>query len=312
MESSNQLGEYLRSRRELLTPDDVGLPSSGRRRVRGLRREETALLAGISVEDYLRIEQGLDRSPSDEVLDRLAAALRLDADATAHLHRIAHPASGRRRAGSAPDLAGTDAVESSGIGRGPVGESLVALIEAWSGQAAVVRDGLMDVLASNALARALGPGYSPGENLLRTLFLDPASPTLHRDWEELAARSIAGLRAIVGPELDDPRLAQLVGDLSLRSERFRQLWASPDVRPTGGGTALLRHPLVGELDLRYEKFGVEATAGQVLVVFHAEPGTPSDAAMRRLSAIARGETHQDSHRSLVEPIPIDSRRHTGR
>jgi transcriptional regulator with XRE-family HTH domain len=291
METGSPLGEYLRARREVLTPEAVGLPSTGHRRVRGLRREEAALLAGISADRYLRLEQGRDRNPSDQVLDGLARALRLDTDATAHLHRIAHAATGRRRADPGPEY---------------VSPSLEYLVSSWTDQAAIVHGRLMNVLASNALAVALSPIYTVGSNGLRSAFLDPSMREFNRDWEAMTERTVAGLRAMVGLELDDQELAQLVGELTLRSERFRQLWARQESRPKGSGVSLIRHPEVGALDLHYEKFAIDGTGGQVLVVFHAEPGTPSEAGLRRLARIAAGDEEEEA--PLPAPVRIESRR----
>jgi transcriptional regulator with XRE-family HTH domain len=291
METGSPLGEYLRARREFLSPEAAGLPSSGRRRVQGLRREEVAALAGISADHYLRLEQGRDPHPSDQVLEALASALQLDSDATARLHRIAHPATGRRRADPGPEY---------------VSPSLEHLVSSWTEQAVVVHGRHMKVLASNSLAVALSPIYRAGVNTLYAAFLDPAMREFNRDWEAMTERTVAGLRARVGSELNDPQLAQLVGELSLRSERFRQLWAQKEVRPQGSGVSLLQHPQVGALDLHYEKFVIDGAAGQVLVVFHAEPGTPSETAFRRLAQIAVGD--QEDEAPLPPPVRIDSRR----
>ncbi|MCU1525190.1 MAG: transcriptional regulator [Microbacteriaceae bacterium] len=291
METGSPLGEYLRARRELLTPEAAGLPSTGRRRAQGLRREEAARLAGISTDAYLRLEQGRDQNPSDQVLEGLARALQLDADATARLHRIAHPATGRRRADPGPEY---------------VSPSLEYLVSSWTDQAVVVHGRHMKVLASNALAVALSPIYRVGVNALHAAFLDPAVREFNRDWEAMTERTVAGLRATVGSEVNDPQLAQLVGELTLRSERFRQLWAQRELRPKGSGVSLLQHPEVGALDLHYEKFVVDGAAGQVLVVFHAEPGTPSEAGFQRLAHLATGD--QEEETPLPAPVRIDSRR----
>jgi transcriptional regulator with XRE-family HTH domain len=294
MDTGNQLGEYLRTRRELLTPDDVGLPNNGRRRVHRLRREEAAILAGISTEFYLRLELGHEKNPSEQVLESLALAFQLNANETATLHRIAHPTTGRRRREDPKPEQASD--------------SLSRLIETWTGQAVIVQSRLMDVLASNALARAITPQFTPGENSLRSAFLDPSAPELHRDWNEATARIIVGLRALTGPEIDDPKLTQIVRELSLRSERFRQLWSQNEVHGNGDGTMLLRHPLVGDLDLRQDTFLIDGTDGQVLIVLHADAGSATETALRRLAAIARGEKAAESERPLAEPVSIESKR----
>lgn len=266
MQGNNSLGEYLKARRQLVPPESVGLPRGSRRRVPGLRREELALLAGISPDYYLRLEQGRDQNPSAQVLDALASVLQLDAEGSAYLHELA-------RAVSAPPRPVAHE-------RVPVG--VAQLIQELT-VPAFVQGRLMDVLASNSLARALSPQYRPGVNLLRAAFLDPADRELHQDWDRATEESVSGLRALAGADLDDPRLNELVGDLSLRSERFRQLWARQDVRQKVGGTSRMLHPIVGPLELRHEKFSVNGTRGQLLVMYHAEPGTPSHAALQRLA-----------------------------
>lgn len=290
VESSNRLGDYLRARRELVQPEDVGLPSGGRRRVPGLRREELSMLAGISGDYYVRLEQGRDQHPSAQVLDALARVLLLDADATAHLHRIARPA---RRGDT--------------IGRPEaVPPSMVQLIDGWTSTPAYVQDRLMNVLAANKIATSLSPNYSPGRNLLKAVFLDPADRELRRDWEQAAADGVAGLRSLVGANLDDPALVELVGELSVRSERFRRLWVRHDVKSRRGGISIFDHPQVGPLELHSEKLAISGTGGLMLVVFHADPGSRSagslallaglvdaTAAAPRRSAAGRGRRAED-------------------
>lgn len=260
VESTNALGEFLRARRELVRPEDAGImPGGGLRRVPGLRREEVATLAGISADYYLRLEQGRDRNPSVQVLDALARVLRLDADAAAYLQTLAGPASVRRRARK-PER---------------VPPSILELIDGWSRTPAYVQNKFADVLAVNTLAAALSPTYAPGVNALRAVFLDPRERELRRDWEELTEEGVATLRAHVGPDVDDPRLVELVGELSVRSDRFRRLWARHDVHPKTSRLSKLDHPQVGELDLKSDKLTVNGTDGLVLVVFHAEPGSRS-------------------------------------
>ena len=262
MDSKNALGEFLRARRERVRPGDVGLSGGGLRRVPGLRREEVALLAGISSDYYLRLEQGRDRNPSVQVLEALARVLRLDASATAHLLSLAQPerpAVSRRRA-RRPEA---------------VPASVRELLDTWSGHPAYVQNRFTDCLAANALCTALSPNYTPGVNLLRAVFLDPAEHELRRDWDELTAEGVATLRGHIGPDVDDPRLVELVGELSVRSDRFRYLWSRHEVRPMLGRTSLLSHPLVGDFELRSNKFEIPGTDALSLVVFHAEPGSRS-------------------------------------
>ncbi|MFC6086362.1 helix-turn-helix domain-containing protein [Sphaerisporangium aureirubrum] len=269
MDKANALGEYLRARRDQVRPEEVGLIAGGRRRVAGLRREELALLAGISSDYYLRLEQGRDRRPSVQVLDALAEALRLDATATAHLHDLARPRPRRR-------------------GR-PHAERVPAGIAQFLEQLpmpAYVCGKYMDVLAANPLARALSPNFTPGRNVLRQVFLDPGDRELHLDWDRATASVVGSLRATAGTDPEDPHLASLVGELSLRSERFRTLWARAEVGHRRDGTSHMRHPQVGELCLRRDKLDVTGTDGLRLVVYHAEPGSASAEALSLLGSIA--------------------------
>ncbi|MEH1166973.1 helix-turn-helix transcriptional regulator [Micromonospora sp. CPCC 205539] len=270
MSKAGSLGEYLRARRDLISPGDVGLPAHGRRRVPGLRREELALLAGISADYYLRLEQGRDRHPSAQVLDALARALRLDAEAAAHLHQLARPVPARRPA-RRPE-------------RVPVG--IRQLVGSWTDTPAFVHGRFLDVLYANPVATELAPIYTVGVNLLRAVFLDPSVPALYPASEAVAANAVAGLRSLVGAELDEPQLTELVEELSAGSERFRHLWARHDVTArAGGGIRLFHHPRVGELELRYEKLTIAGT-NQSLVVYHAEPGSPSTRSLRALARFA--------------------------
>jgi transcriptional regulator with XRE-family HTH domain len=269
--SENPIGEYLRARRELVRPEDVGLSQlggNGRRRVPGLRREEVAMLAGVSADYYVRLEQGRDQHPSEQVLDALARALQLDEDGAAHLRRLAHPAPRRRRPGRRPERV------SAGIRQ---------LIDSWAETPAFVEGRYMDVLVANDIAQALIPYYRPGENLVRAAFLDPLVGDMYGDWEAVTESAVASLRALVGPDVDDPRLAELVGELSVRSERFRQLWARHDVRPKRSGTTRIDHPQLGELELSYEKLPLPETDGQILVVYHAAPGSRTAQALTLLA-----------------------------
>ncbi len=275
MARENPIGEYLRARRELVRPEDVELPDAGsHRRVPGLRREEVAMLAGVSADYYVRLEQGRDQHPSAQVLDALARALQLDDYATAHLHRLASPPVRRRRRTQRPEK---------------VPASILRLIASWSHTPAYVYGRYMDVLAANPLATAVAPYHAPGHNLVRAAFLDPRVRDMYGNWEYVTESTVAGLRALVGPDVDDPRLNELVGELSVRSERFRQLWARHDARPKRSGTSLLDHPQVGPLELSYEKLPIPDTNCQTLVIYHAEPGSPSAQALTLLSTTAVGE-----------------------
>jgi transcriptional regulator with XRE-family HTH domain len=278
MAEENLVGEYLRARRELVPPQDVGLPDpSSRRRVPGLRREEVALLAGVSSDYYVRLEQGRDQHPSPQVIDALARALQLDDDAAAHLHRLAAAPPGRRR---------RKAVRPEKV---PAG--IVQLIGSWGQTPAYVCGRYMDVLAVNPLGAALMPWYVKGENLVRAAFLDQRVRDMYGDWEHVTESTVAGLRALVGPDVDDPRLNELVGELSVRSERFRQLWARHDARPKRSGTTRIDHPLVGPVELSYERFPIPGTDRQTLGIYHAAPASASAQALTLL-AITTAEQRQ--------------------
>ncbi|MEU3986700.1 helix-turn-helix transcriptional regulator [Streptomyces sp. NPDC026672] len=294
MDGTNALGEFLRARRALVKPEDVGLPGGGLRRVPGLRREEVAMLSGISSDYYLRLEQGRDRNPSVQVLEAVARVLRLDDDATAHLVGLAlerpagtrHPA--RTRSAARPEQ---------------VPASVLQLIDGWTRNPAYVQNRYTDVLAANTLAGAISPNYAPGVNLLRAVFLDPAERALRRDWEDLTEEGVAVLRAYAGPDADDPRLRDLVGDLSVRSERFRTLWARHEVRPRRGRLSLLTHPQVGELDLHSNKFSMDGTDGLTVVVFHAEPGSRSAELLGILGSLTAPERERDASARRIEEEP---------
>ncbi|MER6061521.1 helix-turn-helix transcriptional regulator [Streptomyces sp. NPDC001792] len=275
MDRTNALGEFLRARRALVRPEDVGLPGGGLRRVPGLRREEVAMLAGISSDYYLRLEQGRDRNPSVQVLHAIAGVLRLDADATSHL------------VGLAQDRPGPGVRSGRRTQRVPA--SLLQLIDGWPCNPAYIQNRYTDCLAANALATALTPNYRRGVNLLRAVFLDPAERELRRDWEDLTEEGVAVLRSEAGADADDPRLRDLVGELSLRSERFRTLWARHEVRPRRGRVS---HPQVGDLDLQSEKLSVDGTDGLTLVVFHAEPGSRSAELLDILGSLAAPPGHR--------------------
>ncbi|GHF52319.1 transcriptional regulator with XRE-family HTH domain [Amycolatopsis bartoniae] len=265
---SNLLGDYLRARRELVRPEDVGLPAAGTRRVPGLRREEVALLAGISSDYYLRLEQGRDRNPSVQVLEALARVLQLDQAGTDYLLSLAAPRPHRRRARRETVPPGT--------------RQLLDVL----GLPAFVEGRYFDVLAANALARALSPNLAVGRNRLKDVFLDPGEQALYPDWEHATVRLVAGFRESVGSDTDDPRFVQLVGELSLASDRFRRLWARHDVKTRRGMPTRLHHPQVGELTLHREKLAVGGADGQMLVIYHAKPGTEDAEKLALLSALA--------------------------
>ncbi|WP_410622355.1 helix-turn-helix transcriptional regulator [Amycolatopsis sp. cmx-8-4] len=264
----NVLGEFLRARRAQVNPEELGMPGGRGRRVAGLRREEVALLAGVSTDYYVRLEQGRERHPSEQVLDALARALVLDDEATAHLHRLARPAA-RRRARR----------------REQVSPNLVRLMAGWPATPAVVLGRCLTVLAHNPLGRALFDGHTHSGDLVRLVFLDPDARTFYPDWDRVAANTVGGLRAAAGIDPDDPRLIETVGELSVKSEAFRRLWARHDIRQKTHETKRFHHRLVGDLTLSYEALTVNSAPGQQLVVYQAEPGSPSEAALSLLGSL---------------------------
>ncbi len=275
----SSLPEFLRTRRSRLRPEDVDLPDfGGRRRVAGLRREELAQLAGVSVDYYTRLEQGRVGNPSDAVLDAVARALRLDPEEAGHLHRLARTRPDRTRPGRARGAAAPQQAR----------PTMVRLLDAMPDVPALVMGRRMDVLAWNRAAVALLGDYGalpPAErNIARITFLDPASRTLYDDWVGCARENVAFLHLEAGRRPDDPRLAELIGELSMRSPEFRHWWAQHPVRDKTSGHKVFHHPLVGRLDMVYETLRSADDPDQALVTYTTEPGTPSADALRMLLA----------------------------
>ncbi|MFG1708095.1 helix-turn-helix domain-containing protein [Nonomuraea sp. M3C6] len=270
-DESNLLGDFVRARRELVTPEQVGIPLLGVRRVPGLRREEVAMLAGISADYYLRLEQGRDRNPSVQVLESLARVLQLDDDATAYLLRLGadKPRRHRRRPRKETVPAG------------------IAKLVATLPLPAYVEGRYFDVLAANALATALSPRLVAGANRLRDLFLDPAEQALYPDWENAAPGMVAGFRESVGTDTDDARFIELVGELSLASPRFSRLWARHDVIACEGAPKHFDHPQLGDLQLHRERLGIGGTAGQTLVIYHPDLGTDNADKLALLASVTQ-------------------------
>lgn len=234
------------------------------------------MLAGISSDYYLRLEQGRDQHPSQQVVEALAAALRLDEPATAHLHGLAAPAPRRKVRRT--------------VERVPVG---VAQVVDEMPMPAYVVGRYFDILVANRMALALSPGFATGSNILRHLFLDPAGHDLYVDWERVTAGVVGGLRSKTTADPEDPRLAELVGDLSINSERFRSLWARADVGHGRNGISRFAHPQVGELHLLHEKFDI-GSGGMQLVIHHAEPGTRSVQSLALLGALTATSDREES------------------
>ncbi|CAM5661820.1 transcriptional regulator [Streptomyces avidinii] len=280
MDTPTALGEFLRNRRARLQPEDVGLPTHGtRRRVPGLRREELALLAGVSITYYTHLEQGQSTNASDSVLDALARALRLTPDEHAHLRDLARPPRAKRARSPRPEHAR------------PTTRRLIA---AMPQVPAVVLDGRNDVLAWNPLGHALLAGHldpaGPDDpaarpNLTRMLFLDPHTRELYTDWKNEARVALAALRLVAGRNPEDRALAELIGSLMLRSPDFAALWSQQPVRDCTVGTKALHHPAVGPLTLDFENLHVADGTGHRMLLFTAPEASPSDAALRLLAAL---------------------------
>jgi transcriptional regulator with XRE-family HTH domain len=264
----NALGDYLRARRGQVRPEEVGLIAGARRRVRGLRREELATLAGISSEYYLRLEQGRDKNPSAQILDAIARALQLDIKGTEYLHQLASPPGSRREQLDLETAAdGTDEL----INQFPM--------------PAIVASRCLDVLAANPVARALSPGFTPGRNFLRWRLLELPAREFFVNWDEATDVAVSGLREAAGSDPDDPRLRALVEELSAASARFRELWARAEVgyRPD---VVHIRHPDIGDVYLHPNRFNIPHSGGQHMLTYRAEPGSESAAALEALRSLA--------------------------
>ncbi|MZD05370.1 helix-turn-helix domain-containing protein [Streptomyces sp. SID5785] len=271
-----ELSEFLRTRRARLKPEDVGIASHGRhRRVPGLRREELAQLAGVSVAYYTRLEQGNGRNVSAEVLDSIARALRLTDAEHAHLTDLAKPKEQRRRT-RAPRR------------QQQMRPALRHMLDSMEGVPAYVGGARSEILAWNRTAAALFGDWGvlpPAErNWARLTFLAPDYRELFVDWESKASDMVSYLRLYAGRHPEDPELSALVGELSVKSEEFRRLWATHDVKEKGHGVKRMHHPLVGDLSLSYETLHLPDDDGQFLSVYYAEPGSPSAEALRLLTS----------------------------
>ena len=231
------------------------------------------MLAGISAEYYLRLEQGRERQPSDQVLEALAGALQLNDDAAEYMRNLARPSPRRRRRGAASAE--------------KVDPGLQTLIDSWHLSPAYVQGRHMTVLVANPMARALLPYFAPGVNLLRAVFMEPELGTWVRNLDDVSDVLVSLLRFNIAEESpSDPELQSLIGELSIASQRFRTLWARQNVKQKISGPSLFDHPQVGPLDLRYRAFRLPET-NQALVAYYAEPGTPSEERLRLLSSLAQ-------------------------
>ncbi|MFF9206856.1 MULTISPECIES: helix-turn-helix transcriptional regulator [unclassified Streptomyces] len=272
----DDLAGFLRTRRARIDPAAVGIPTDSRRRVQGLRREEVAHLSGVSVDYYVRLEQGRATQPSEQVLDALARVLGLDETERGHLHRLARQPRRRAKAPAAR-----------------VRPELLRVLDLVPGAPAVIMNHRLDVLAGNRLAHLLYGRPIPGLNTARHLFLEEAERGFYADWETCTLDVVGHLRLAAGKYPDDPQLASLIGELAMRSERFRRLWARADVRARTHGRKAYRHPLVGLLELHQENFALPDASGMEMLVLSPAPGSPTEDGLRLLAGLGAdgGEAH---------------------
>ncbi|WP_454856519.1 helix-turn-helix domain-containing protein [Promicromonospora soli] len=340
MDIRDDIREFLTTRRARLTPDQVGLPDfGGRRRVPGLRREEVALVAGVSVEYYVRLERGNATGVSESVLEGVSRALQLDDAEQAHLYDLVRTANQgarpRRRHGPARPL--------------QVRPSVQHLLDTMENVPVIVQNGRLDAVAANQLGRALfSPLFDraasdrapldrapsdrapsdrapsdrapsdrapagrrhehrePPENLARFVFLGPGAEEFFRDWDDTAHQTVALLRTEAGRAPYDRALSDLVGEFSTRSDAFRVLWASHDVRAHQTGRKNVHHPVVGDLDLTYEAMTLTSERGLMLIAYGAEPGSASGDALRVLAswAATSGATSGTTSGQAGEPSTV--------
>jgi transcriptional regulator with XRE-family HTH domain len=276
MDARSEVREFLTSRRARLTPEQAGLRTyGGTRRVPGLRREEVALLAGVSADYYTRLERGNLNGVSETVLEALVRALQLDDAERAHLFDLARATQTMSRTRRRPAKRG-------------VRPSVQRVLDAMTAAPAFVRNGRMDILAANPLGRAFYSQHfdSPHgpTNSARFIFLDPRAPDFYVDWEQVATDAVAVLRSEAGRDPYDRGLSDLVGELSTQSETFRTRWAAHNVRFHDTGAKRFRHPVVGDVEVTFETMGLAADPGLVLFVYTAEVGSKSEEALNLLAS----------------------------
>ncbi|OLT45434.1 transcriptional regulator [Saccharomonospora sp. CUA-673] len=273
-----RLADFLRAARARITPAAAGIAEDGRRRVDGLRREELAMLAGVSVDYYTRLEQGRSKSASVQVLDAIGEALQLDDAERTHLHAIARQAPTRRRRNVKPQQLH------------PATRALLDTLDD-AAQPAFVLGRCLDVLAQNRLAALLIADFdampAAERNQARFVFLDPHARELYAEWEQVAADTVAMLRMDAGARPDDPGLGRLVGDLSINSPEFGRLWARHRVHRRSTGTKRYHHPLVGDLTVTYQALTPGDDPDQTLIIYSTDPGSPSAHALELLVAHAQ-------------------------
>ncbi len=280
MGQSAEFGKFLKAMRSRLSPEDAGAgPTSGARRVPGLRREEVARLAGVSTDYYVRLEQGRNIHPSRAVLEAVSRALRLDGSEHAHMMDLLENCANNPRTPASPSTQG-------------VRPALRHLLEAVGDVPAMLLGRRSDVLAGNRMAFLLFTDFAvlPAveRNLTRWLILEPAARTLFRDWKTVAAEATGALRVDAGRHPNDPQTNQLVGELAVNSEHFRQWWAGHRVATRSAGTVRLHHPAVGDLELNFENLALPDEPDQTLRVYSARPGSPSSDALALLASLGAG------------------------
>ncbi|MEU6146234.1 helix-turn-helix transcriptional regulator [Streptomyces sp. NPDC047081] len=294
MDTAHEIREFLATRRAKITPEQAGLPAfgNGKRRVPGLRREEVALLAGVSIDYYVRLERGQLAGASEEVLDALCRALQLDDAERSHLHDLA--AAQRRRPARRTARRTKDAVPAS----------LKRVLESMTGSPAFIRNGRLDILAVNDLGRALyAPLFTAAAptpvNIARFQFLDPTSRGFFPDWNASVNTTVSLLRTEAGRAPGDTELTGLIGELVTRSDEFRAAWAKHNVRLHRTGRKLFRHPAIGEIAFDFDAMELPAHPGLTLTAYSAEPGTPGHDALMLLAswaATSSDEAHQGASR----------------
>ncbi|GAA3507473.1 helix-turn-helix transcriptional regulator [Streptomyces showdoensis] len=286
----DDLAGFLRTRRSRVDPASVGIPTDSRRRVAGLRREEVAHLSGVSVDYYVRLEQGRATQPSDQVLDALSRVLGLDETERGHLDRLARQP--RRRAKAPGER---------------IRPELLRVLDLVADAPALIMNHRLDALAGNRLAGLLFGRPMPGLNIARHIFLEEAERGLYAEWDTCTLDVVGHLRLAAGTYPEDPRLASLIGELAMGSERFRRLWARADVRARTHGRKAYRHPLVGLLELHQENFALPDVAGTELLVLSAAPGTPAEDGLRLLASLpSDGDDPDPAPRTAIqEPVDAD-------
>ncbi|MEV0026811.1 helix-turn-helix transcriptional regulator [Streptomyces atroolivaceus] len=281
----DDLAGFLRTRRSRVDPAAAGIPTDSRRRVEGLRREEVAHLSGVSVDYYVRLEQGRATQPSEQVLDALARVLNLDETERGHLSRLVRQ---RRHHAKAPS--------------GRVRPELLRVLDLVGDAPALIMNHRMDVLAGNRLAGLLYGRPMPGLNTARHIFLEEAERGLYAGWENCTLDAVGHLRLAAGKYPEDPRLASLIGELAMGSERFRRLWARADVRARTHGRKAYQHPLVGLLELHHENFALPNESGIELLVLYAAPASPAEDGLRLLANLGadNGNAHPPVNAQIRE------------